>query len=414
MKRSKKERKFINIALAILLSMALWFYVINVENPTGTATLRDVSVVLQGTETLTEGGLMVTELKEETKDLKLNGRKKTLMKLDRDNVYLAADVSSITAEGEYTLNCRTVYPTYVNTDNVTSSSWNKMQVSVTVRERGTKEIAVRGEFIGTEAEGCLAGRVVTDPGTLEITGPREVLDTISYALVQITGAEVSDTIIQQTEVVLIGVDGQPVQDLENITSSATAVQVTVPVKKYIELPLTVTFKDGGGATARDVGYQIRPETITVAEPRHEDDIPLEVSLGEIDLSRVYGDTTYALPIRLPAGLSASRTPAYASVTLSLEDLDSRQVAVKDIQLLNIPEGCTVERVSPKLYVWVRGTPELVKTITREDIRVEVDLSQAVPGDAIQRFPAKVTLVGEAFEKAGIIGNNYSVALRLSR
>ena len=121
-----------------------------------------------------------------------------------------------------------------------------------------------------------------------------------------------------------------------------------------------------------------------------------------------------LPIRLPAGLSAWRTPAYASVTLSLEDLDSRQVAVKDIQLLNIPEGCTVERVSPKLYVWVRGTPELVKTITREDIRVEVDLSQAVPGDAIQRFPAKVTLVGEAFEKAGIIGNNYSVALRLSR
>ena len=83
-------------------------------------------------------------------------------------------------------------------------------------------------------------------------------------------------------------------------------------------------------------------------------------------------------------------------------------------MLNIPEGCAVERVSPKLYVWVRGTPELVKTITREDIRVEVDLSQAVPGDAIQRFPAKVTLVGEAFEKAGIIGNNYSVALRLSR
>lgn len=414
MKRSKKERKSINIALAILLSLALWFYVINVENPTGTATLRGVAVELQGMETLTQQGFMVTEMEEETKDLKLNGRKKTLMKLDKDNVYLAADVSSITAEGEYTLNCRTVYPTYVNTDNVTSSSWNKMQVTITVRERGTKEIDVRGEFIGTEAEGCLAGRVVTDPGTLELTGPREVLDTISYALVQVTGEDVSSTITQEIEVVLIGVDGQPVQELENITSSATVVKVTVPVRKYQELPLSVSFKDGGGATAQDVSYKIRPDTITVAEPRNQADLPEAVSLGEIDLRQVYGDTTYALPIRLPAGLSAWRTPAYATVRVSLENLDSRQLSVKDIQMVNIPEGCTVERISPKIYVWVRGTPDLVKKITQEDIRVEVDLSQAVPGEHIQRFPAKVTLVGEKFEEAGVIGTNYSVALRLTR
>ena len=75
MKRSKKERKSINIALAVLLSLALWFYVINVENPTGTATLRDVAVELQGMETLTQQGFMVTEIEEETKDLKLNGWK---------------------------------------------------------------------------------------------------------------------------------------------------------------------------------------------------------------------------------------------------------------------------------------------------------------------------------------------------
>ena len=157
-----------------------------------------------------------------------------------------------------------------------------------------------------------------------------------------------------------------------------------------------------------------PDTITVAEPRNQEDLPEAVSLGEIDLSQVYGDTTYAMPIRLPAGLSAWRTPAYATVRVSLENLDSRQLSVKDIQMVNIPEGCTVERISPKIYVWVRGTPDLVKKITQEDIRVEVDLSQAVPGETIQRFPAKVTLVGEKFEEAGVIGTNYSVALRLTR
>lgn len=414
MKTNKKNRKILNVAIAVALSMALWLYVINVENPTGTATLRDVAVTVQGQDVLEERGLMVTALEDETMDLKLSGRKKTLMKLDRDNVYLTVDVSSITEEGEYPLNCRTVYPTYVNTDNVTSSRWNKMSVTLTVRERGTKEVTVRGEFIGTEAEGCLAGRVVTDPASLELTGPTEVLDTIAYALVQITGENVSETIVQQADVVLIGVNGEPVQDLENITSSATVVQVTVPVKKYIEVPLSVTFQDGGGATAADVTHKIQPSVVTVVEPREKEDIPKSISLGEIDLSQVYGEATYSLPIRLPDGISAWRTPAYASVTVSLDHLASRQVAVENIALLNVPEGYSVERVSPKIYVWVRGTPSLVKKITQKDIRVEVDLSQASLGEDLQRFPAKVTLMGEDFEDAGVIGTNYSVALRLNR
>lgn len=414
MKTNKKNRKILNVAIAVALSMALWLYVINVENPTGTATLRDVAVTVQGQDVLEERGLMVTALEDETMDLKLSGRKKTLMKLDRDNVYLTVDVSSITEEGEYPLNCRTVYPTYINTDNVTSSRWNKMSVTLTVRERGTKEVTVRGEFIGTEAEGCLAGRVVTDPASLELTGPTEVLDTIAYALVQITGENVSETIVQQADVVLIGVNGEPVQDLENITSSATVVQVTVPVKKYIEVPLSVTFRDGGGATSADVTHEIQPSAVTVAEPREKEDIPKSISLGEIDLSQVYGEATYSLPIRLPDGISAWRTPAYASVTVSLDHLASRQVAVENIALLNVPEGYSVERVSPKIYVWVRGTPSLVKEITQKDIRVEVDLSQASLGEDLQRFPAKVTLMGEDFEDAGVIGTNYSVALRLNR
>ena len=138
MKNSKKNRKMVNMALAVLLAFGLWFYVINVENPTGSANLRDLPVELQGEFQLAEAGLMVTDVSQETMNVKVTGKKKTLMKLDKKNVSLAVDVSSITGEGEHDLICKATFPSHISTDNVTVSSWNEMKVTVTVEKRGPR------------------------------------------------------------------------------------------------------------------------------------------------------------------------------------------------------------------------------------------------------------------------------------
>ena len=60
MRTRKKRQKVIHVILAIVIAVVLWLYVINVENPTGTARLRDLPVQLQGEEVLADSGLMVT------------------------------------------------------------------------------------------------------------------------------------------------------------------------------------------------------------------------------------------------------------------------------------------------------------------------------------------------------------------
>ena len=166
MTNPKKNRKVFNIILAIVLAVGVWLYVINVENPTGTVPIRDIPVSLVGEDSLAERGLMVTDQSRDSVNLKLSGRRKTLMKLNRKNLTLELDVSTITSEGEHTISCRASFPNNIGTDNVSVSDWEDLRVTVTVEKQETKEIPVRGEFIGTEAENCLAGAVSTDPETI--------------------------------------------------------------------------------------------------------------------------------------------------------------------------------------------------------------------------------------------------------
>ena len=62
--------------------------------------------------------------------------------------------------------------------------------------------------------------------------------------------------------------------------------------------------DGGGATAADVNVEISPATVTVvAETEGDVTLPDSISLGEIDLSNVLGNTSFSLPITLPEGVT---------------------------------------------------------------------------------------------------------------
>lgn len=409
----KKNRKVFNIILAVILAVGVWLYVINVENPTGTVPIRDIPVSLMGEDALAERGLMVTDQSQDSVSLKLSGRRKTLMKLTRKNITLELDVSTITSEGEHTLSCRASFPNNVGTDNVSVSDWEDLRVTVTVEKQETKEIPVRGEFIGTEAENCLAGAVSTDPETLTLTGPAEALDGVSYALASVGGKELSDTITESASVVLMGPDSKPASR-KNITLDKETVAVTVPVRQVVALPLTVTLTGGDTSSAADVSVEISPKNITVVKDAGQD-LPQSISLGEIDLSDVLADTSYAIPIHLPEGVVAwGQEVRFATVSLSFDEVQARQLDTSNIQFTNVPDGWKASLVNPTLSVWVRGDPEQVEALSADQIQVTVDLSKAAAGDKLQRAAAAVTLTDEAGDKVSVLGSHYTVAFRLAK
>ncbi len=391
MRTRKKNQKVFQLILAIVVAMVLWLYVINVENPTGTARLGDLPIQLQGEEVLTENGLMVTDLSKDTVTIRLSGKKKTLMKISRKNVTLTLDVSSVTGPGDWTLTSRLNYPANVNTDNVTISHYDDLKVTVTVKPQTTKTIPVRGEFMGSEAEGYRTGRVTVSPDTLTLTGPEDTLGKISYALAQVEEEELSSTLTVQSPFILMTEEGLPA-DVANVTTDVSAVEVTVPVRKVAQV------------------------TVTLVAEQEDEELPAYISLGEIDLSDVFDGASYYLPIKIPADAEGWNAPEYASVRLTMQGLTSLQVPVETarIDLENIPAGYTPELVSDYLYVWARGPAESLAGLVQEDISVTADLSGCATDGSLQRIPVSIALTGEGQEAAGILGSHYSIALRLQR
>lgn len=126
---------------------------------------------------------------------------------------------------------------------------------------------------------------------------------------------------------------------------------------------------------------ISPETITVVAQEGEEALPSAISLGTIELEDVLGDTSYSFPIKLPAGVTAwGEQSRYARVSLTFPQLVTRQLAVEQIALQNIPQGYDATLVSKQLYVWVRGRQDLVEALDPKQLQVEVDLSEAGKGD----------------------------------
>lgn len=129
------KNKLIAAVLSLLLAVALWAYVITVQNPEWEATFYNVPVVLQGEGALTEKGLMLTSGTASTVTLKLSGNRTDLNKLKSSDIIVTADLSRIYDPGVQTLRYDVSFPGNIpdNSLSVQSQEPGLLTVGVSLR-----------------------------------------------------------------------------------------------------------------------------------------------------------------------------------------------------------------------------------------------------------------------------------------
>ena len=408
------DSKLLYALLAIVISIALWFYVAAVENNDDDITIKGVPVTFVNEEVLEERGMMISDGGNQTATLKLTGPMTELAKLDqeKEKINLTIDVSKITSPGEQTMAFDLDLPS-VYESSVTIQEWNPRNITFTVSRHIRKEIKVEGKFTGKLAEDYMRDDFVISPGKIEISGIESEVNRVSHALVTVGGETEFDTTFRgEMGFELIDFQGNVLTDVD-VSCPVETVSVTLPIIKTADIPLEVKWIAGGGVTdvEKYVDYSITPSVITVAGAEEDLEPLKEILLGEIDLSTVIGRQTFEFEIPLASELDNLSGTTKATVDVRIYGLSNKIMEVDNIQLENVPEGFAAESVTKTLQVLVRGPEEDLDLILPINLRVVADLSRVDAAEGRYTVPVKVYLDGT--NDVGVVNNDYKIVVDLA-
>ena len=384
-------RKAWQVAISILVAIALWVYVDVDKAPDTTKTIRDIPVEFSGeSTTLADKNLMLLSGYDTTVDLTVKGPKRELVKITKDNVRLVASTSSIDSVGVHTLRWDPIYPDGVQSSALTVDWASKYKVTVTVGELYTKEVPVECTVIGEVAEGYFTGDTVLDPTVLTLRGQRDDLLNVAYAKLTVDISGATRSVIETESVQLYDNDGNPV-DNSSIRTNASLIQAKVPVLTTKEVSLTVDLAGVPGMAGQSIRTDISPTSVRLIG---EADV-LE-NINEIVLATLYIEDLEmwqqnSYVVTPPDGTWLANSNEVATVEITMEGIEEKTMVVDSFSYTNVPQGL-YPTVAGDLDVRLWGLSEELEEMDVTALTATADLS-SVTGIGSYRVPVTVTVSG---------------------
>lgn len=418
------DSKILYVVLSIILTIGFWCYVTSTDGTPRDQVYRSVPVEFIGLDILEERGLMIVD-NNVTATVRAQATPAVHARLANGiadgTMTVTVNVSGISEEGAHSLAYSVNRPAGVSSGDVSFlSTTGSSTVTVNVARFLRREIPVRGKFLGTVAEGYLAGNeddFQFSPSTIWISGQAELVNQVSHALVTIPGEDLTGTVTGDYQFKLIGASDNELTDLD-VTCDVDMVYVSFPIRAMAEIPLVVTKTPGGGLGEDDVDIDLSTDAITVAGSKDAVAALVgegAITLDNIDLGAVRDGDEWSVPIPLEDGLENLSGTAEVKITVHIRKRVVSQIfGATHIQPINVPEGWEVDIVTKELPVEIRGTQKLIDELIEENIRVVVDLQTITLAPGRYTMPARIAL-DNAVSKSeiGEMSSNYTVVVSLT-
>ena len=403
-----RESRWFYILLSVLLAVLIWMYIRDVENPTQEGTYYGVEIQISGERVLEERGLTVASISQKTVNVTVNAPISVHNDL-RGNITATVDVSQCTEPGEYQLTCTPKLPSNIDTTGAYFPE-SAQVVTVVIDNLATETKTLELKLEGSVADGYQAGAPVFDPETVELSGTAEQLAQVSRAVVILEADGLKQSYSGRLPITLLDENDEPIIDT-NISMSEETAYLTLPVGVMKEVPLTVSFIPGGGATGDgDVEVDIQPKTINVIGTEEAVAGLTEISLGSIDLSTVLDTSVITMPIRLSSALDNASGITEAQVTVTIKGLSTRSLDVSNIEITNVPDGYTVEKVTQTRTIVIRGSESALEQVDPNQVWIVADMSK-ITATGTNSVPVTVYL--NASDEVGVVGE-YKIVVNIKK
>lgn len=306
------------------------------------------------------------------------------------NVRAILDISGL-GEGEHQVNIQI----QITERPVRIVSKTPSQVTLTLEPLATKTLQVDLTQAGQPAIGYQAGDAIMEPNSVVVAGAKSIVDQAVRARVSISLDGAREGVDESFPVQVLDDSGEAVTGL---SISPQNVHVTLPVGQqggYRDLAVKVVVRGQVASGYRLSNISVLPPVVTVysADPTVVAALPGIVETLPLDLQNASDDITTRLELSLPPGVSvvgeqtvliqAGITPIQSSLTLSNEI----------VQIVGLPSGMNAQVLPGTVDVIVSGPLPLLDTLTRQDIRVTVDVT-GLPAGTHQLRPRVEILIAD--------------------
>lgn len=407
-----KRNKIISLLLSAVIAISLWVYVVTTVTPEDSQWIRNIPVTFTNEDGLfSDRNLTLTKGRNATVDLKVYGKRQDLLKLNNSNITITVDLSDVLGPGSWPLRYKVEMPETVSDNDISIESRSTYEIDVQVDLLSVKEVPVQAVFQGSVADGYVQDSIELEYDTLEISGPQDQVSKVDHAEVVLERTNLSKTVSDSLAYTLVDADGGEVVS-DEIHCNVDKIGVMMTVSMVKELPLTVQFIDGGGATEEHVVSSIEPSTITVKGSAEDLEGLNSLNIGNIDLSTVPTNTSYTgnFSIVLPDNMTNLTGEEMAKVTVELKNLKEKTFRVTNLELANTPSNLKATLGTVSLQIKLRGPSDVIDTITASNIRAVADLSSV--GTSTGQFSVPVDVYVDGFSDVGAMGS-YNVLVSIS-
>ncbi|MBM6860977.1 hypothetical protein H9X78_10895, partial [Clostridium saudiense] len=227
------KQKIIAQIVCLLLSIGLWFYVINVENPIKTQDINKVPVKLMNEGVLRDSNLILAPNQQFYVNLKVEGTIQDLRKISKDDFEIAIDLS----EYAYKIGANKIPVHIVDSPaRVAIKNNSSLTLTIYIEEYIKSDVEITSDIEIIAKPTYYVAPIEFDKNKVTISGPKSAVDKVTSVVARGEEYNVSETISKSYHLYPIDENGNKV---ENVTLSQDTVDAIIKVNEGKVVPIRI-------------------------------------------------------------------------------------------------------------------------------------------------------------------------------
>ncbi len=370
-------------ALAVLIAVILWSYVIT-SNPSITRPkVLEVDIRLTGESSFKSQGLaLVTDVTAEspTASVRVDVPQQSYQTVSAQNVTADLDLSQIRSTGKQMVKLK---------GTTVLGSIAQVQpdsIEIEVDKKAYRDVPVNPTEINKK-ENYWTNPLRTDPSTIRVDGPAKVVERIASAEIVLDYSKLDHSQSVTFAPRFLDAEGNEVEGY--YTPSSSTVTVDVEVYPTKTLPVTLD-RDDLLTGAVPTGYEVddvtaSPSVITVAAEQELLDTLTEVQLKAVDVSRATQSFNRLTGVSQLAGVKKYFTENVNVKVDIRERRMSKSFSERPVKLVGLDTTKFQAKWSnPTADVGITELYSVVNKLSKDDLHIYVDLSDVTKPGTYER------------------------------